>query len=102
MEEMEKEMNETFDVTQLNMPTDDREVVLNPLQREELKAKADTLMVRLAPVRAVLYQREAAPFTNKDLELRKNILELYPRERSTPFTLGFYREPKFRVKDEAS
>ncbi len=64
--------------------------------REEVHVKAETLFARLAPFRAVLYQKEKAPFTRKDMELRETVLALYPYDTPTyvPFRFG-EKEPKF-------
>jgi len=62
-----------------------------------LKVSADTLSAMLSRFRALLYQKEAAPFTARDMELRKKVLELYTRDRSTPFLWGFRSEPKFEI-----
>lgn len=62
----------------------------------EIEIRADTLSVFLSANRAVLFQREKASFTRKDMELREAILDSYPKDRPTPFHL-FSRapEPKF-------
>jgi hypothetical protein len=44
-----------------------------------------------------MYQREAAPFTAKDAELREKLFEMYNRDRPTPFPWAFLEEPKFVV-----
>lgn len=64
--------------------------------REEIEVKADTLFARLSPFRAILFQKEKAPFTKKDMELRETVLALYPRSTATPIS-GPYtaEEPKF-------
>ena len=49
----------------------------------------------LSSFRAVLYQKEAKPFTAKDIELRKKVFTLYTRDRPTPFPFMYGREPKF-------
>lgn len=66
-------------------------------QRDELKVSADTLSALLSRSRAVLYQQKVAPFTAKDLELRKKIFELYPRNSATPFPWMFTKETKFEI-----
>jgi hypothetical protein len=64
--------------------------------REEIEVKADTLFASLSPFRAVLFQKEKAPFTKKDLELRETVLALYPRSQPTPISGPFSaEEPKF-------
>lgn len=66
----------------------------------ELKLKADTLNAFISLTRAILFQKERAPFTPRDMELRKRILEIYPRNRPTPFLIN--DEPKFEVNEEVS
>ena len=89
----------SFGVKTMNMPGDNRELSLYKDMREELKVKADTLGAILSPIRAVLYQKEQEPFTVRDVELRKKILELYPRDRPTPFPMFYSEEPKFEVAE---
>ena len=70
-------------------------------EREKLKVTADTLTVRLAEIKAVLYQRVSAPFTPKDLELRTKVFKLYPHNRETPIAFPLVvREPKFKVMNK--
>ena len=64
--------------------------------REEIEVKADTLFARLSSFRAILFQKEKAPFTGKDMELRETVLALYPRSTATPIVGPFSsKEPKF-------
>jgi hypothetical protein len=42
-------------------------------------------------------QKKPAPFTAKDLELRKRVMELYPKERPTFLPLHFGSEPQFET-----
>lgn len=67
--------------------------------REEIQVKADTLSARLSAYRAVLFQKEKAPFTQKDMELRETVLDLYPRDRPTPFPWSFSSEPSFEMQE---
>ena len=97
MDAVEKEMRGVFEVENL-VPPDDRSN-MSPYGREKLRVRADTLGAYLAPERAVMYQREPQPFTSGDMELRKRIFELYPRDRSTPLPLFFQDEPKFEVPE---
>lgn len=99
LKEIARELGGLFSIEPLNMPRDDRELSLLKDMREELRVKADTLGAMLSPVRAVLFQREAAPFTARDMELRRRVLELYPRDRPTPFPMFFSEEPKFEVAE---
>ena len=59
--------------------------------------RADTLYVLLEPDRAILFQRDDAPFTRLDLELRERVFKLYPYtfRASTSF---FTKEPHFEVR----
>jgi hypothetical protein len=66
----------------------------------ELKLKADTLQAYLSTQRAVLFQRERKPFTKRDVELRRRIFEIYPRDRSTPLPWLLLDEPKFELAKE--
>ncbi|UCH37474.1 MAG: hypothetical protein JSV76_07315 [Candidatus Bathyarchaeota archaeon] len=62
-----------------------------------LKVKADTLTANLFPLKALLFQKEHQPFTNKDMELRQQILELYPYNRSSLISFGFVTEPRIQL-----
>ena len=67
--------------------------------RDEVEVEADTLQAFLSPFRAVLNQKEAKPFTARDLELREKVMKMYPRGRPTPFPWEFSSEPKFEVEE---
>jgi len=99
LEEVARELEESFEVKLLEMPTGERDVALKRGDREGVRIRADTLYARLSPYRATLYQRTASPFTCRDLELRRLILELYPRDRPTPFPWSFSVEPPFEVEE---
>jgi len=90
---------ESFQVELLDMPSGEGDIALGRGDREGLRVKADTLYARLSPYRATLYQRSPAPFTQRDLELRRRILELYPRDRPTIFPWSFSVEPPFQVEE---
>lgn len=82
-------------------PTSTREEIsLFKVDRERLRIEADTLRARLSSYRAVLYQRENAPFTVRDMALRGRALELYPHNSPTPFPVKFSMEPEFEVAEE--
>lgn len=66
--------------------------------RREIVVKADTLTASLSLFRVVLNQKNAAPFTERDMELRDKMHELYPHDRPTPFPWAFNPEPKFDVE----
>jgi hypothetical protein len=97
MDRVSEELGGSFAVEPIHMPEDDNEFSLTKIDRERLMVSADTLKARLSPYRAVLYQRDPAPFTARDMDLRKRLLELYPRITSTPFPIGYSTEPKFEV-----
>lgn len=59
--------------------------------------RADTLYALLEPDRAILFQRDDASFTRRDLELRERVFKLYPytfRASASFFT----KEPHFEVR----
>jgi hypothetical protein len=66
----------------------------------ELKVRADTLRAFVSSVRAVLYQKERAPFTPRDLRLREILLKWYPRKRMSPMPLLFGTEPEFEIAEQ--
>lgn len=100
LDETAKEFkSKNYIVVKHEMPKGDREFSLGIDHRNELTIKSDTLTVRLSSFRAYLSQNEAAPFTKKDMELRKRMLELFPRNRPTPFPWDFILEPKFEVAE---
>ena len=86
-----------FCVRRRDTPRDDS-LTLHTEWREELTLEADTLAAHLAPKRAVLYQRNPAPFTSDDLRLRGALFSFYPYGR--PTFLPFYseKEPEFDVR----
>ena len=85
-----------FCVRRRDTPRDDS-LTLHTEWREELTVKADTLAANLAPKRAVLYQRNPAPFTSGDLRLRGKLLRVYPYRRPTRLPFYFEKEPEFDV-----
>lgn len=95
LEEAAEELGEKFSVRLVRIPWDDMLVSLDQSMNEELRVRADTLRAFLTPFRVILFQKEAAPFTARDMELRKRMMELYPRDRPTPFPFMFGIEPKF-------
>jgi len=89
-------IKEKFAVTWHRMPKDGYEVLTYP--RDEIKVKADTLFARLGAYSAMLFQKEKAPFTQRDMELRRVVLELYPHSRPTPIPWHLSWEPKFETE----
>ena len=98
LEEVEKDLSKEFSVKRFTPPRYEMEIALRKDERDELMVSADTLTAMLSAFRAVLSQKEPAPFTKKDVELRKIVLELYNRGRPTPFPWSFRSEPKFEVE----
>jgi len=93
---IEKEYS-SFKITKLIHERVANEVSLYKDQRDEIEAQADTLQAFLSAYRAVLNQREAKPFTSRDMELRSKVLKMYPENRPTPFPWEFNSEPEFQV-----
>ena len=101
LDALAKEMEEDFVVELRPMPTGRVDLSPYRFDRDGLKITADTLAVFTYPFKAVLFQREPAPFTSKDLKLRKRILELYSKNKSSLLSIGAaYSEPKFQVAEE--
>ena len=97
LKKVSEDLGRSFSVEMDIRPSDEYEISLITDERDELKVNADTLSAMLSRFRAVLYQKEAAPFTARDMALRKKVLELYPRNRSTPFPWMFSHEPEFEI-----
>ena len=102
MEGAGRELGESFQVTILRTHRGRRDIDLSPFEREELRVRADTLAAYLPPFRAVLLQREAAPFTGSDLDLRSRLFRMYPRDIRSPLPMLYMDEPKFEVINELS
>ncbi|UCH02060.1 MAG: hypothetical protein JSV20_09680 [Candidatus Bathyarchaeota archaeon] len=96
-EKIERDLAKSFDVERITVGDSGTSLSLIKDYRERLKVSADTLKVRLSGFRAVLYQQKAAPFTTRDLALRRQILKLYPRNRPTGLPWLFTHEPKYDV-----
>ena len=95
-----EEFSQKYEVKMFERPSYEPELTLRKDERDELLVKSETLIAYLSPFRAVLSQKKPAPFTSKDLELRKRVIELYPHERPTPFPWGFSSEPRFETIEE--
>jgi len=52
--------------------------------RKEIKVRADTLHAFLTAYRAILFQKEVIPLTDRDRELEKLVLKNYTHVRDTP------------------
>lgn len=95
-----EEFSQKYEVKMLEMPSSEQELTLKGDDRHELLVKSETLKALLSTFRAILVQKKPAPFTSKDLELRKRVITLYPHERSTPFPWSFTSEPRFETIEE--
>ena len=93
-------LGEEFDVRPMNSPeASEFEISIHKNTRQEMLIKADTVGAIISTFRAILYQREKAPFTARDLKLREEILDLYPRRSASPLPVGYSFEPKFVTED---
>ncbi|MFA5869777.1 MAG: hypothetical protein WC941_08775 [Candidatus Bathyarchaeia archaeon] len=86
----------SFRVTVVATPHEAGGLVYQSGERGEVKVAADTLSARLEPYRAVLYQREAKPFTRLDLALRSEVAHLY--DKMGPYRSAPIPEPSFAVE----
>jgi hypothetical protein len=102
LDALAKELAEDFVVELRPMPSGPVDVSIYKFEREGLKVSADTLAVFLHPFKAVLFQRESAPFTSRDLDLRDRILTLYRKNKSSLLATSVYHEPKFQIAEEPS
>lgn len=100
LEGVSEELAQRFEVKMTPRPGAGHEVSLLKDDRSELVVKSDTLLAYLSSFRAVMSQSSPAPFTPKDVELRERVLELYPRDRPTPFPWAFSYEPEFEVAEK--
>lgn len=92
-------LRERFTVIDLRHPSrTDAMISLGERDIAQIEAKADTLSAYLAPSKAVLFQKESASFTKRDMELRETILALYPHVIPAPLPFFYRREPKFKVQ----
>jgi hypothetical protein len=97
IQKIASELGEDFEVETMDTKKGNNDPTVWKLWRDQLKIKANTLSALLSARRVVLYQREAMPFTEKDLKLREYLFGLYPRNRGTPLHVGSIDEPKFSV-----
>ena len=97
VKKLSEKLQEDFTFVKILLPERKTVVVISELKGPvpEIELKADTLFALIAPNKAVLFQKERRPFTKKDVELRKKILELYQYKLSLPL---FAREHKFEVQ----
>ena len=100
LEELAQKLSTTFTIVKFPPKKKVEERLTGPERDQEIEVKADTLFAFLSATTATLFQKEKSPFTKKDLDLRKVILELYPHITPSPLPMGFSTEPKFEIKLE--
>jgi len=98
LDKIAKEFKRKYSVDMTHYPKDRAEVGLHKDDREELVVTADTLIAHLSSFRAVLSQNKAAKYTAKDVELRRQVREIYTHDRPTPFPWAFVPEMKYEVE----
>jgi hypothetical protein len=97
VDKLAKELSEEYDVKAIPDHGWDLELTYMKEMRDRYLIKADTLTVFLSIFRVVMTQRKPAPFTAKDVELRKRMLELFPKERPTFLPWQFSTEPEYET-----
>jgi hypothetical protein len=98
LDTLNDELKTRYNVEKRKYSQMEGEISIYKGERDEVVVQADTLMAHLSAVRGVLSQKEVKPFTQKDLELRKRVLEIYPRDRPTVLPWQFSHEPKFQTQ----
>lgn len=79
------------------MPSSNGDMSIYKNERDGIQCKADNLSAFLYEYKAVLYQKNPAPFTEKDLKMRDIVLETYPRTSSSMLSTAFQSEPAFET-----
>jgi hypothetical protein len=102
LEELEGELFQEYRVVKHGLPPQELELTLHKDDRIELIVKSDTLTATISGIRAYITQKESAPFTSKDMKLRKKVIDLFPRTRPSPLPVMFHKEPKFEVAEDES
>ncbi len=92
-----QELSEEYEVKAIPDYGWDLELTYHKEMRDRYMIKSDTLTVFLSIFRVVMTQRKPAPFTAKDVELRKRMLELFPEERPTFLPWQFSTEPEYET-----
>ena len=95
-----EELGGGFEVEWFSIERTKEEFSLFKEESVELKARADTLRAFVSSLRAVLYQKERASFTPRDMGLRETLLKWYPRKRMSPMPFLFGTEPEFEIAEQ--
>ena len=98
LERTKSMLSGSFRVTVMSTPHEVGSLVYQWRERGEVKVAADTLSAGLDPYRAVLYQKEAKPFTRLDLALRNAVVDLY--DKMGPYRSAPISEPQFEVEKD--
>jgi hypothetical protein len=94
---IKEELDPKFSIILWKGPRTEGEINLFTEERDVLKIKADTLYAYLDIYKAILFQKEPAVFTKRDMELREKIFKIYTRITPFPYPLIIENEPKFEV-----
>ena len=90
-----------YTVRRLDLPGLSRyEISIYQNTRQETLVKADTLGAYISRFRATMFQKEAAPFTRRDVELRARLMEIYSRNRPSPAPWMYSHETPFEVAEK--
>jgi hypothetical protein len=100
VDKLSKELKEKYKVEPIKDHGWDLELTYRKEMRDRYMIKSDTLTVFLSIFRVVMTQKVAAPFTAGDLELRNQMLELFPEERPTFLPWQSNTEPEFEIVQE--
>jgi hypothetical protein len=88
LEQIQQRLKDKYDVEYKKIPWDDeRSISLFKDLNDRLIVKADTLRAFLTADSVTIFQREEGNMTEKDQELRKDLLKIYPYDRPTPLHL---------------
>jgi hypothetical protein len=107
LDKLTKELGARFTVLKPFKPQKKLEIgefwpSLYEIEFNTIEIQADTLYAYLSPYKAILFQKKKAPFTSKDLDLRKTIMSLYTHSRASAFPFNTLREPKFETVESGS
>ena len=95
-----EELGGRFEVEWFSIERTKEEFSLFKGESVELKVRAETLRAFVSSLRAVLYQKERASFTPRDMGLRETLLKWYPRKRMSPMPFLFGTEPEFEIAEQ--
>jgi hypothetical protein len=97
VDELAEELSEIYEVKAIPDHGWDLELTYMKEMRDRYLIKSDTLTVFLSIFRVIMTQKKPAAFTERDLELRKRMLELFPEERPTFLPWQRSSEPEFET-----